>query len=107
VAFRSLGSLPYSFNDQLSTGTSMNNVIPLLSGLTPSIIPEEEVTIERLSSVLDAAFIDHEVDDDGQIYVSAGVEFPLWTELLNKRELLSCFTCGSTKDQPEPNWFAA
>jgi hypothetical protein len=59
----------------------MSNVIPFLSGLSPSIIAEDEVTIPRLSSVLDAAFIDHEIDDDGHIYVSDGVGFPLWIEL--------------------------
>jgi hypothetical protein len=71
----------------------MSNVIPFLSGLSPSIIAEEEVTIPRLSSVLDAAFIDHEIDDDGHIYVSDGVEFPLWIVLLSQRELLNLFTC--------------
>jgi hypothetical protein len=70
----------------------MSNVIPCLSGLSPSIIAEEEVTIPRLSSVLDAAFIDHEIDDDGHIYVTDGVEFPMWIGLLGNRELLSFFT---------------
>ncbi len=84
----------------------MSNVIPFLSGLSPSIIPEEEVTVPRLSSVLDAAFIDHEIDDDGHMYVNDGVEFPLWIEVLDKRELLSFFTHWSVRDQPEADWLS-
>ncbi len=57
------------------------------SGLSPCIIAEEEVTIPRLSSVLDAAFIDHEIDDDGDIYITDGVDFPLWIGLLSDQKL--------------------
>ena len=88
----------------VSTETSMSNVIPFLSGLTPSIIAEEEVTIPRLSSVLDAAFIDHEIDEDGDIYVSDGVEFPLWIDLLSDRKLVNLFTYLRFDDQREANW---
>ena len=69
----------------------MSNIIPFLPGLTPPIIPEEEVTIARLSSVLDAAFIDHEIDDDGHIYVTDGIEFPLWIELLEQPQACESF----------------
>ena len=47
----------------------MSNIIPFLPGLAPPTIAEDEVTIPRLSSVLDAAFIDHEIDEDGHIYL--------------------------------------
>ena len=56
--------------------------------------------------MLDAAFIDHEIDDDGHIYVSDGVEFPLWIEVLDKRELLSFFTYWSVGDQAEADWLS-
>jgi len=84
----------------------MSKIIPFAPGLSPNIIPEEEVTIERLSSVLEAAFIEYEVDDDGQIYVSDGIEFPLWIDVLGKRELLCFFTYWSVERQPEANWLA-
>ena len=58
----------------------MSNIIPFLPGLAPPTIAEDEVTIPRLSSVLDAGFIDHQIDDDGHIYVTDGIEFPLWID---------------------------
>ena len=82
----------------------MSNVIPFLSGLTPSIIAEDEVTIPRLSSVLDAAFIDHEIDEDSDIYVTDGVDFPLWIDLLSDRKLVNLFTYLPLDDQREANW---
>ena len=63
----------------------MSNIISFLPGLAPPTFAEDEVTIPRLSSVLDAAFIDHQIDDDGHIYVTDGIEFPLWIELLKYR----------------------
>ena len=84
----------------------MSNIIPFLPGLAPPTIPEEDVTIARLSSVLDAAFIDHEIDEDGHIYVTDGIEFPLWIELLQNRKLVNLFTNWSVDDERDANWFA-
>ena len=84
----------------------MSNIIPFLPGLSPSVIAEEEVTIPRLSSVLDAAFIDHEIDDDGDIYVTDGVDFPLWIGVLSDRKLAVLFTYCSLDDKPAATWLA-
>ena len=54
----------------------MTNIIPFTPGLTPATIGEDEVTITRLSGLLEAAFIDHTIDDDGDIYVTDGWTFP-------------------------------
>jgi len=35
----------------------------VISFVPPSVIPEAEVTISRLSDILEAAFIDHEIDE--------------------------------------------
>ena len=59
----------------------MSNVVPFLSRLSPSIIPEEDVTISRLSAILEAAFIDHEVDESGDLCVTDGLEYPLWVTI--------------------------
>ena len=84
----------------------MSNIIPFLPGLAPPTIAEDEVTIPRLSSVLDAAFIDHQIDDDGHIYVTDGIEFPLWIELLKNRKLVTLFTYWSVDDERDANWLA-
>ena len=84
----------------------MSNIVPFLPGVTPSIIPEDEVTISRLSGVLESAFMEHEIDDDGQIYVSDGTEFPLWIDVLKDPELLNFFTYWSVEKQRDADWVA-
>ena len=84
----------------------MSNIIPFLPGLSPLVIAEEEVTIPRLSSVLDAAFIDHEIDDDGDIYVTDGVDFPLWIGVISDRMLVVLFTYCSVDAKPAATWLA-
>ncbi len=39
--------------------------------------------------------MEHEIDDDGQIYVSDGTEFSLWIDVLKDPELLNFFTYWS------------
>ncbi len=82
----------------------MTNIIPFTPGLTPATIAEDEVTITRLSGLLEAAFIDHCIDDDGDIYITDGVDFPLWVQIETDRKLLDLFTCYSVDDQQAADW---
>ena len=84
----------------------MSTVIPLLPCLTPATISEHEVTNARLSSLLDTAFIDHEIDDEGDVYITDGVDFPLWVHIESDRKLLVLFTYCAVDDQPAENWLA-
>ena len=84
----------------------MSNIIPFLPGMTPTTIFEEEVTPGRLSALLDMAFIDHKIDEDGDVYVTDGVDFPLWISIETRRKLVVLFTYCSVGDQPERNWLA-
>ena len=84
----------------------MTNIVPFLPGLAPCVIPESEVTIARLSSVLESVFMEHEIDDDGQIYVTDGTECPLWIDVLEDHELLNFFTYWSVEKQPDADWVA-
>ena len=59
----------------------MSNVVPFLSGLKPPLLPEEEVTISRLSAILEGAFIDYEIDETGDLFVADGLECPLWVTI--------------------------
>ena len=82
----------------------MTNIISFTPGLTPATIAEDEVTIARLSGVLEAAFIDHRIEDDGDIYIWDGVDFPLWITIETDRKLLELFTCYSVDDQQAADW---
>ncbi len=83
----------------------MGNVIPLARAGAPSTIPEREVTVEGLRRVLDAGYVDHELDDDGEIYVTE-FDFPFWIQIMSRHRLLKLTTFFPVDDQPEVDWTA-
>src|SRR3712207_2765299 len=56
------------------------------------IIPEEEVSIETLHALLDRAFFRARVDEDGELYVTRGLELPIWVGVDHDRKLIRLFT---------------
>jgi hypothetical protein len=72
----------------------MSKVIPFTGEFVPGaqVIQEAEVTIERLRSILETAVIDLELDEDGDLYLTSGVEFPMWVLLDQDRKTLELFT---------------
>ncbi len=84
----------------------MSNIIPLTPNLIPATIAEGEVTIARLSGLLETAFIDHDVDNEGDIYITDGVDFPLWVQIDGDRKFLVMFTFFPTEDEPAADWLA-
>ena len=67
----------------------MTNIVRLSLSPPNSIIPENEVCIQRLASVLDAAVIDYELDDEGHIYANEGLESPVVVSLEHNKKLIS------------------
>lgn len=63
------------------------------------LIGEDELSTERLSKVLEAGFMEHSVDDDGDIYVKDGIEFPMWVSLRNGGSIIRIFTYVKFKDE--------
>lgn len=51
----------------------------------------QNVTIEKVAEILESAAIDHEVTDDGQLYVT-GHPFNFWLRVDEKRHLLVWWT---------------
>ena len=43
-----------------------------------TIIPEQDVSIGTLHALLDRAFFRSEVDEDGELYVTGGIDFAIW-----------------------------
>jgi hypothetical protein len=81
-----------------------DNILPFIP---PNTVPEGEVTLNRLSGVLEAAFLDHEVDDDGDLYVVEGAEFPFWIDIDLSRKLIrfSTFTEIDEEDR-KADWLS-
>lgn len=57
-----------------------------------SKIPEGDVSANRLASILVSAVIEHEIDEDGDIYATDGLEFPVWISVDADRKFLSFTT---------------
>jgi hypothetical protein len=51
-----------------------------------------EVTVERLRSILETAVIDLESDDEGDLYLTGGIDFPIWVRVDHDRKTLELFT---------------
>ena len=85
---------------------SVSNVVPFLSGLKPPLLPEEEVTISRLSAILEAAFIDYEIDETGDLFVTDGLEYPLWVTIDSAGKFLHLFTYHEIDEEPEADWLS-
>ena len=83
----------------------MGKVIPLGRADAPSTIPEREVTVEGLQRVLEAAYVDHELDEDGEIYVT-DFDFPFWLQIMSRHRLIKLTTFYSVDDQREVDWTA-
>ncbi len=62
--------------------------------LPPSSIvtPEEEVSIAWLLKLFERAFFTAAADGDGDIYITEGLEFPIWIRVLEEERLIRFFT---------------
>ena len=84
----------------------MGEVISFVPAVRAAIIPEHEVTIASLLAVLEAAYFDHELDEDGGIYVRDGIDFPLWVHLSLEQKQLKLVTFFPVDDQRDVDWIA-
>lgn len=75
------------------------NVARLPVALPSSKIPEEDVSANRLASILVSAAIENEIDSDGDIYVTDGLEFPVWISVDADRRFLSFGALASVGNQ--------
>lgn len=55
-------------------------------------LPEAEVTLERLQQILVGAYCAADQDDDLDVYVSSGIDFPLWVHVDAQKRLIGFMT---------------
>ena len=72
-----------------------------------TIIPEEDVSIETLQALLHRAFFRAKLDEDGELYVTGGVEFPIWVGVDDERKLIRLFTFASRELDKDPAYTEA
>lgn len=73
----------------------MSNAIPFpVKPLPPlAFVDEGQITLDRLKQILDAAFIDSEIDSEGELFINDGLDFPVWIGLEPDRKSLNIYTC--------------
>ncbi len=57
-----------------------------------TIIPEEDVSTDTLKALFERAFFKAAIDDDGGVYLSNGLEFPIWVRVDEDRKLIDFLT---------------
>lgn len=65
------------------------------------MIAEDDVSTHSLVGLFERAFLTCRIDDDGDIYVTSGLEFPIWVSVDEERKLLQLATfAGRREDEP-------
>jgi hypothetical protein len=59
--------------------------------------PQDTMTLERLRGVFQEAYINAEIDEDGDLQISERGGITLWVQLDDTRRLLNFFTVGSLR----------
>lgn len=70
----------------------MTNITRLSQEPPSSAIDEAEVTAGKLASILSSAVIDNVIDENGNIYATEGLDFPIWVSIDTERKFLCLFT---------------
>jgi hypothetical protein len=70
------------------------------------LINEDEVTTGALLVLFRRAFLTAHVDDDGDIYITEGLDFPIWVSLDTERRLIRYFTF-MRRDAAQPEFTTA
>jgi hypothetical protein len=78
----------------------MGNIIRL-----SNIIKEDEVSLARLQNVIEAAAIDVQPDDDGDLYATDDLEFPVWVTKLEDKKLIMFYTFCEPRDLDCKDWY--
>lgn len=76
----------------------MSNIERLPLVPASSKIAEEDVSVNRLASILAAAVVEHGIDEDGDIYAFDGLGCPVWISVDMERKFLvftSYFPAGN------------
>ncbi len=66
-----------------------------------TLIPEGEVSVERIKKLFEQAFFKAELDDDGDIYIKEGLELPIWVTINSEQSMIKFFTFIGRYDDDE------
>ncbi|MGD9667842.1 MAG: hypothetical protein AB7U75_02180 [Hyphomicrobiaceae bacterium] len=76
----------------------MSKVVPLMPDGQPSMLREEDVTIPRLKAVLDAAFLDCEINEYDHLMIWEGLPCSCGVFIDGDNKLITMFTIRELPD---------
>jgi len=56
------------------------------------VIKEDDVSIEALLQLFRRAFLKAKIDEDGDVYITDGLDFPIWVSVDSDQRLIRFFT---------------
>jgi hypothetical protein len=62
------------------------------------VINEDDVSTEALLQLFRRAFLKAKIDDDGDVYITDGLDFPIWVAVDNNQRLSRFFTFMQRKE---------
>src|SRR4051794_3495169 len=62
------------------------------------VISEDDVTTEALMQLFHRAFLRAQLDEDGDVYISEGLDFPIWVSVDREQRVLRLFTFMDTDE---------
>jgi hypothetical protein len=66
------------------------------------VIPEAEVTTEAVEALFQRAFFKARIDEDGDVYVTDGLDIPVWATVDHHRKVIRLFTFASRDTEEYP-----
>lgn len=60
-----------------------------------------EFTIENIKKAIDEAHFESEIDNDGDIYITEGLEFPCWVSVGEENEVLKVMTYAKLRENAD------
>jgi hypothetical protein len=88
----------------MSGGISMANDGHEMSAR--EVINEEDVSTEALLQLFRRAFLKAKIDDDGDVYITDGLDFPIWVSVDTDQRLIR-FSTFMQRDESRPFTAAA
>ena len=97
-----LGALPSRLLANAKARLPRNNRTHEGEVLMEHKMDEHEVTTDALLALFRRAFLTAHVDDDGDIYITEGLDFPIWVSLDTEQRLIRFFTFMRRDDAQRP-----
>src|SRR5829696_1821705 len=89
---RSFGSMPRLSASVSADGGRTQAISHIEEMLMAKVINEDDVSTEALLQLFRCAFLKAKIDDDGDVCITDGLDFPIWVAVDFEERLIRFFT---------------